>query len=89
MIPFVIENLDSVQNFIFLMFFSLCFERKKRKSSDFDVERESYWLTPIPTTKTIVLGVIELHSMRKVPVGCYFTFKLREKVDMTLGSFWV
>jgi hypothetical protein len=53
------------------------------------MERESCWLTPIPTTKMIVLGVIELHSMRKVPVGCYFTFKLPEKVDMTLGSFWV
>jgi hypothetical protein len=88
-------NFASKLYFLFL-FFSLCFERKEIESPDFNWRvfnwrvRKS-WLTPIPTTKKINLGVNELYLMRGVSPNCYLSFPLLEMVDLTLENLliWV
>jgi hypothetical protein len=47
------------------------------------------WLTLIPTTKKIDLGVNGLYLMRGVSLNCYLSFPLLEMVDLTLGNLLI
>ena len=62
---------------LFLIF--QLFEKTKRNSLNFDSKEKKLSLTLTSTIKMIDFSIDGFHLMRKVLLGCSFTFKLPKK----------